>query len=193
VPVDLRVIAATNKSLVRLVKKRKFREDLYYRVNVVRIALPPLRDRTEDIALLAAHFTQKYAKPGEPPLSISSDAMAALLNYSWPGNVRELENAIERACVIARQRAIEPADLPTEVTDGSPSRDPFKLDLSKPLPDVLHEVTAWVEKRYVHKALLKTQGSVSECAELCGMSRRSLTSKIAAYGIDRKQFKKMTK
>src|SRR5262245_43655143 len=116
IEVDVRVIAATNRSLARLVKQGKFREDLYYRLNVVRIDLPPLRDRLEDVPLLAPHFAQRYARSGEPPYPIAPAAMEVLLRYHWPGNVRELENAIERACVVCPGPAIEVQHLPPELT-----------------------------------------------------------------------------
>lgn len=193
IDLDVRVIAATNKPLARLVKRKKFREDLYYRVNVVRIELPPLRDRPEDIPLLAAHFARKYARAGESVNSLSPEALAVLLNYTWPGNVRELENVIERACVIARMRTVEASDLPPELSDPTLNRNPFALDMTRPLSEVLHDATAWIEQRYLRKALEKAHGNVSRCAELCGISRRSLTSKIAAYGIDRAQIKNRAK
>jgi DNA-binding NtrC family response regulator len=94
IEVDVRVIGATNRSLQKMVEDGKFREDLFYRLNVIKIVLPPLRERTEDIPLLATHFTMKFARPNEPPQKIAPDVMAVLLNYSWPGNIRELENAI---------------------------------------------------------------------------------------------------
>src|SRR5213076_1814226 len=97
--VDVRVIAATNRSLRRLVKHGKFREDLYYRLNVIRIDLPPLRERPEDIPLLVTHFLNKYTRPNEPPKRVSPESMERMLAYRWPGNIRELENAIERAAV----------------------------------------------------------------------------------------------
>ena len=111
VEVDVRVVAATNRDLLRLAKEGKFREDLYYRLNVVKIELPPLHERPEDIALLAEHFVQKFSRPGSPPKQIAPEAMEALLQHRWPGNIRELENAMERACVTsARHRqAGEPA------------------------------------------------------------------------------------
>src|SRR6202011_5787214 len=102
VAVDVRVVAATNRCLRKMVRTHKFREDLYYRLNVVKIDLPPLRERTEDIPLLATHFCAKYSRPDEPPKQIAPQAMEVLLNYQWPGNIRELENAIERACVTSR-------------------------------------------------------------------------------------------
>jgi DNA-binding NtrC family response regulator len=191
IEVDVRVIAATNRSLARQVKKGKFREDLYYRVNVVRIELPPLLERTEDIPLLAAHFAKKYAKAGESPKTVSPEAMEVLMNYRWPGNVRELENVIERACVIAKKKTIEPDHLPPELLTPAPERSPFKIDLARPLPDLLREATARIEKQYIQKALEKTAGNVSRCADLCGLSRRSLTSKIAEYEIDKEQIKRV--
>src|SRR5262249_5677584 len=101
IEVDVRVIAASNRSLVQLVREGKFREDLYYRLNVVKIDLPPLRERPEDIPLLATHFAEKFARPDRPPKQIAPKTMDVLLRYSWPGNIRELENAMERACVTA--------------------------------------------------------------------------------------------
>jgi DNA-binding NtrC family response regulator len=191
IEVDVRLIAATNRSLARQVKKGTFRDDLYYRVNVVRIELPPLTERTEDIPLLAAHFAKKYARPGEPPKVISPDAMEILVNYRWPGNVRELENVIERACVIAKKKTIEAEHLSPELTRPPHERSPLKIDLAKPLPELLREATSRIEKQYIQKALEKTAGNVSRCAELCGLSRRSLTSKIAEYEIDKERIKKV--
>src|SRR5690242_17327690 len=116
IEVDVRVIGATNRSLLHLVKEGTFREDLYYRLNVVKIDLPPLRDRPEDIPLLAAHFAEKYAPAGQPPREIAPQAMDLLLHYRWPGNIRELENAVERASVTAQDGVIRPQNLPPEVT-----------------------------------------------------------------------------
>src|SRR5207245_4003228 len=114
IEVDVRVIAATNRSLRRLVKQGKFREDLYYRLNVVKIDLPPLRERPEDIPLLATHFTEKYSGTGGVK-QLSPQAMEQLINYRWPGNIRELENAIERACVSSHENAMHLARLSREM------------------------------------------------------------------------------
>src|SRR5205823_35548 len=129
VEVDVRVIAATNHRLARLMKKGEFREDLYYRLNVVKIELPPLRERLEDVPLLAAHFAEKYARPGEQPKRIAPAAMEVLLNYRWPGNIRELENLIERASVTARGDSIEPEHLPPDLSAPSPARIPYPINL----------------------------------------------------------------
>jgi DNA-binding NtrC family response regulator len=188
IEVDVRIIAATNRSLQRLVKQGKFREDLFYRLNVVKIDLPPLRHRPEDIPLLATHFTQKYARPGQPPKQIAPEAMQLLLNYYWAGNIRELENAIERGCVTSQDNLIRVENLPSEVCNPATPKPPFQIDLDRKLPDLLREIIAQVEKEYIRKALKKTHGHVGRCAKICGLSRRCMTTKLAEYGIDKLGF-----
>jgi DNA-binding NtrC family response regulator len=189
IEVDVRIIAASNRSLLQLVQEGKFREDLYYRLNVVKIDLPPLRDRPEDIPLLARHFTEKYARPGEPPKQISPEAMTELLAYRWPGNIRELENAIERACVTSQDNTINPENLPPDLTKPTSPKVPIPIDLSRPLPEILREVTAEIEQRYIRKALKKCRGSIGRCAKICGLSRRSVSAKVAEYNIEKSLFK----
>jgi DNA-binding NtrC family response regulator len=189
IEVDVRVIAATNRSLLRLVKQGRFREDLYYRLNVVKIELPPLRERPEDIPLLAQHFTEKYARPGEPPRQISPQAMEILLQSRWSGNVRQLENAIERACVTARDGLIRPEDLPPELLTPQAAKLPFNIDLERPLPDLLRDISTEVEQQYIRKALKKSHGNIGRCAKICGLSRRSISAKIAEYKINKVVFK----
>lgn len=187
---DFRLIAATNQPLAKLVNQNKFREDLYYRLNVVQIELPPLRDRPEDIALLTTHFSQKYARPGQTPAQVTPEAMDLLLNFSWPGNIRQLENAIERACITAGDGIITPKQLPLESRSGlSSPNSQLTVDINRPLPDQLSEVTSAFEKRYLRKMMKKTRGHVGRCAKLSGLSRRSITDKIAHYGIDKSEFK----
>jgi DNA-binding NtrC family response regulator len=190
IEVDVRVVAATNRSLAKMVKRGRFREDLYYRLNVVKIELPPLRERTEDISLLATHFAQKYGRPDEQPKTFSAATMQKLLDHSWPGNIRELENAVERACVVARGPMIEPDDLPPEVLAGRaiPPHSQ-KVDLSRKLPDLLRETIAELEKQYIRRALKKTRGNVMRCARLCGLSRRSISAKLTEYDIKKEEFK----
>jgi DNA-binding NtrC family response regulator len=189
IEVDVRVLTASNRSLQRLVREGAFREDLYYRLNVVKIDLPPLRDRPEDIPLLATYFTAKYARPGEPPRPIAPDALDALLRYPWPGNIRELENAIERACVTSSNGTIGRDTLPPEVLrGGAPPPSPL-VDLARPLAEILSELGADLEQQYIRKALEKSHGNVGLCAKLCGLSRRSISAKIAAYRIDKAAFK----
>jgi DNA-binding NtrC family response regulator len=189
IEVDVRVIAATNRSLLKLVKQGTFREDLFYRLNVVKIDLPPLRDRPEDIPLLATHFAQKYARPGEAPRQISPGAMEVLLNYSWPGNIRQLENSIERACVTSRDNIIQVENLPPELVNPTSSKLPFQIDLDRPLPELLREAVANIEQQYIRKALRKTRGNVGRCARICGLSRRSISAKIAEYKLEKSAFK----
>jgi two-component system response regulator AtoC len=190
IEVDVRIIAATNKPLQKLVDDGKFREDLFYRLNVIKIDVPPLRERPEDIQLLAIHFTQKYAAPGSPPPTIAPEAMEILLGHAWPGNVRQLENAIERACITCRDGTIRAANLPPELADGgSSAATPFKVDLSRPLVEQIAALTAAVEENYLRAALHQTRGHVGNCAQLSGLSRRSVTEKIAQYKIDKAPFK----
>jgi two-component system, NtrC family, response regulator AtoC len=189
VRVDARVIAATHVDLRQAVAQGKFREDLFYRLNVIKIDLPPLRERLEDIPLLATYFAEKYSRPGQAsPCVVTPEAMERLLAYSWPGNVRQLENALERACVTARDGQIYPENLPAELMGTTPSRTSSSVDLSRPLPEQLAEVVASFEERYLRKALKKTRGHVGRCATISGLSRRSVTEKISQYKIDRTSF-----
>ena len=190
VEVDVRVVAATNRDLLRLSKDGKFREDLYYRLNVVKIDLPPLHERPEDIPLLAAHFVQKFSRPGLPPKTISPEAMEAMLQHRWPGNIRELENAIERACVTSRDDTIKPENLPMEILKPGRPRYQLPVNLSRPLTDQLAELTAAFEERYLRRALKRTRSHIGRTARLTGLSRRTITDKIALYQIDKSEFKK---
>ena len=191
IEVDIRVIAATHRSLEQLVKEGKFREDLFYRLNVVRIDLPPLRDRPEDVPVLAAHFCQKFGRAGHIP-DISPEAMEVLMACDWPGNVRQLENAVERACVTAKDGVIKPANLPPDIAKraGGDAKHPFAVDLARTLPDQLAEITAAFEERYLRKAMRKSRGHVGKCATISGLSRRSITDKIAQYKIGKDEFKR---
>jgi DNA-binding NtrC family response regulator len=189
VEVDVRVVAATNRDLLRLCKDGKFREDLYYRLNVVKVDLPPLHERSEDIPLLAAHFVQRFSPPGTAPKEIAPKAMEALLSHRWPGNIRELENAIERACVTSRDGSIRPENLPNEILKQNRPKYQLPVDLSRPLTDQLSELTAAFEDRYLRRALKRTRGHIGRTARLTGLSRRTITDKIALYQIDKNEFK----
>jgi DNA-binding NtrC family response regulator len=189
IEVDVRIIAATNRSLIRLVKQGTFREDLYFRLNVVKIDLPPLRDRSEDIPLLATHFSEKYARPADGVKQIAPHAMEALLTYSWPGNIRELENVIERACVTTLDNTIQFENLPADITTPPAAKSPFHIDMNKPLPHLVREMVAKIEQQYIRKALRKSRGNVGRCARICGLSRRSISAKIAEYKLEKAAFK----
>ena len=190
IQVDVRLIAATNRSLQRLVQEGKFREDLYYRVNVLKIELPPLRERSEDIPLLADHFAAKFAPRGEAPKRVSPECLERLMHYSWPGNVRELENVIERACALCPGNTLSSEHLPDEVLHPAAGGRPWEVDLSKTLPQLLREVQEDIEVRYLYKALEKSRGNVGRCAEICGLSRRCISAKMTAYQISRAPFAK---
>ncbi len=187
--VDVRVIAATNRGLPEMVEKGKFREDLYYRLNVIKIDLPPLRERPEDIPLLATHFAGKHARLGERPPTFTPQAMEKLLNHAWPGNIRELENAIERACVTLREACIQIEDLPLEVLRVRSGDAAPRVDLSKQLPQLLREVVLDLERRYLIEAMKKSRGNVGRCAKICGLSRRSISAKLTEYNIRKESFK----
>jgi transcriptional regulator with GAF, ATPase, and Fis domain len=189
IKVDVRVIGATNRSLKTLVKEGKFREDLFYRLNVVKINLPPLRRRPEDIPLLAAHFIAKHARCSEAPKRITAPALQVLVHYSWPGNVRELENAIESACVTSRDLLfIDVVDLPPELTSPNTRSWPCSIDLQVPLAEQIRKAVAQIESQFIRQALEKTHGHVGKSARICGLSRRCVTERIARYQLDRLEF-----
>jgi two-component system response regulator AtoC len=175
IKVDVRVAAATNRNLAELVRKRAFRHDLYYRLNVITILLPPLRERVEDIPALAYRFLRCYSQEnGKEVSAISDEALDLLRTYSWPGNIRELENTIERAVTLARQPMLLPEDLPAEVQEGAASD--WSHDLAQEEQSffsgnpTLDEVT----KRYVCYVLSRAQGNLSRAAKILDIDRRSL-------------------
>jgi len=178
--VDVRIIAATIRDLSQAVGEGKFREDLFYRLHVLPIHLPPLRERKEDIPLLVDHFIQKYnTEHGLHTEGITEEAVARLLEYSWPGNVRELENAIERAMILAQGKKIGVECLPSEVLG---ERVPWKRDL---LGDEfsIKKASRIMEEELIRKALRKTKGNRSQAAKILEISHPSLLSKMKEYGI----------
>jgi len=184
--VDVRVIAASNRGLRQLVEAGKFREDLYYRLNVVCIEVPPLRDRPGDIPMLSAHFMLKYVRPDQPIKQFSPQAMKVLLDYAWPGNIRELENVVERLCVTCREDVIRVEYLPPEIFHAEPKE--LAIDLDRPLEDYLKESVAKIERAYLRKALMQTRGHIGRCADVCGLSRRSVAIKMAQYKLRKSDF-----
>ncbi len=174
--VDVRFIAATNKDLPKLIKKGKYREDLYFRINVFSIALPPLRDRREDIPLLASFFLNKQEKN----VTLSSEALQLLIGYAWPGNIRELKNVIEQASVLAEKDIIEPNHLPGALTGQTP-----KIDIFSNGNDInLDEKLAIMEKEMIIHALKKSGGIQVKAAEILKINQRSLWHRIKKYHID---------
>src|SRR6187399_142512 len=179
VQADIRIVAATNQDFAKLVGEGKFREDLYYRINVIEIHLPPLRDRREDIPLLAEHFLPKFAEQmGKPLTSISSEAQALLTAYDWPGNVRELQNVIERAVALEPSPVILPESLPAHFRAGRSDRMGASHDAESGLPDLAEgfDLEARGEAFYRHYlalALERAGGVQVKAAEMLGMSFRS--------------------
>jgi len=178
VKVDTRVISATNKDLEDEVKKGEFREDLFYRIAVFPIKLPSLRERKEDIPLLAAHFLTKYAKQeGKEDLeAVSPDALELLMAYHWPGNVRELENAIERAVVLANPPEITAKDLPASIRSLG----------EKKIYEADNKLSSWIEKleeEALRQALLECEGNISQTAKKLGIGRATIYRKAKKYGL----------
>ncbi|MFB3904872.1 MAG: sigma-54-dependent transcriptional regulator [Acidobacteriota bacterium] len=169
--IDVRVIAASNKNLTELVGKGSFREDLYYRINVIAIALPPLRDRGQDILLLVDHFAEKFAREfGRPRLSFSDQALHALCHYSWPGNVRELQNLVQRLVVMSDRQSIDIPDLPVS------------MRFSTAGPAGLRSL-AEVEADHIRSVLAAVGGNRSEAARVLGIDRKTLREKLKRYQI----------
>ncbi|MGW8283404.1 MAG: sigma-54-dependent transcriptional regulator [Gemmatimonadota bacterium] len=167
---DFRLVCATNRDLDALVREGSFREDLYYRIHVFSIDLPPLRERREDIPLLTEYFVEKYARSmGRPPKQVSDEAMQLLQSYDWPGNVRELENAIERAMVIGLSNRIRPEDLPLRV----------EQETGRPRNRSLESL----ERAHIARVLREESGNVSRTARVLGIDRGTLYNKIKKYGI----------
>jgi DNA-binding NtrC family response regulator len=174
ISVDVRIIAATNLHLVEEVKQKRFREDLYYRLNVIELKLPPLRERREDIPLLVAAFLKKCGESrGMPVKAVGEAALAMLIDYAWPGNVRELENVIERAVTLTGGGTIVPDDLPPAVHGVRGDRRVFDEAGERTLP--LHEV----EQEYIRRILEKTGGNKYQAAQLLGIDRKTLYRKLA--------------
>ncbi|HUL30455.1 MAG TPA: sigma-54 dependent transcriptional regulator [Thermodesulfobacteriota bacterium] len=177
---DVRVIAATHRNLEEAIQKELFREDLYYRLNVISIVLPPLRERREDIPLLIDYFLKKYSEENQKSiLDISKEARALLLRYPYPGNVRELENVIERAVVLCRGDLITTQDLPYHLREEKPEKPWESSRKEKSLPESLEEI----EKESILKALHQHQGVQTKAAESLGISERVLRYKMKKYGI----------
>ncbi len=191
--VEVRIVAASNKRLEDEVKAGRFRTDLFYRLSVIRIDLPPLRDRPEDVPLLAMHFLEKLRPMSTPPVTeIDSEAMQALLDHSWPGHVRELENAIKAAVAMADGTIIHRDALPATVAPRAgrvPGSGGTLIDIERPLPELTDDLIGQVERDYFVRLLARYKGNVARCAKHSGLSRRSVTQKLHKYDLDRSRFK----
>ena len=187
--IDVCVIAATNTDLVQAVEKGQFREDLYFRLNVIPLHLPPLRERRTDINLLIDHFLTKFSQeyPMVNPKTIKTSARSALENCNWPGNIRQLENCLKRTYLMSESDQITTQDLPDEVFDQTIPPVDLKIDLSRNAVS-LEEII----KSYIEAALYQTGGIQTKAARLLGMSRRRLQSRMNRYGLESKNFKSQT-
>ncbi len=183
IKVDVRLVAATNRELKEEVEEGRFREDLYYRLNVVHLHIPPLRERQEDIALLATHFLRKYAQENaRGDVHLSPEAMKLLLNYAWPGNVRELENVMERAVILCGQNLIGVNDLPRELA-GEPWGESSRLDIDRfiPMQTPLPEALEQIEEQMIRRALERSGQVQVRAAELLGITKSLLQYKLKKY------------
>ncbi len=174
IPVDVRIIAATNRDLEEEVRRGNFRSDLFYRLNVIAIDLPPLRDRRDDLILLIDAFLQSMAPEGEEPKALSAEAMDAVMVYEWPGNVRELQNALEHAVVLSSGSLIEPQHLPERITRQK--KEPLVADRSQPNPSL-----DLIERAYIMFVLQAEGGNKTRAAEVLGIDPSTLYRKLSRY------------
>jgi two-component system response regulator HydG len=176
VPYDARIITATNRDLEYEVDQKRFREDLFYRINVVKIDLPPLRDRGGDVLKLAQHFLAKFAGANKATLTLSESAAAKLMAYNWPGNVRELENCMERAVAMARFDQVTIEDLPEKIRAYQADR--FVVSADDPTEVVTLDE---VERRYILRVLAVVGGNKAQAAVMLGLDRRTLYRRLERY------------
>jgi DNA-binding NtrC family response regulator len=188
--VDVRIVAATNASLEDAVAAGTFREDLYYRLNVVQLQIPPLRDRPEDVPILAEVFRKKYAAEQSRDVArIERGALRLLRAYPWPGNVRELENVIERAVILAPGAGVTEADLPERVRRAEVRRTSVpSFDVEERLSTVLHRVSSAVEREYLKRVLKRFRGHLGRTSQHSGLNRRTLYNRMQAHGLKREDF-----
>jgi two-component system, NtrC family, response regulator AtoC len=196
IKVDVRVVAATNRDLLKEIEAQSFREDLYYRLNVVPIALPALRERREDVPLLVSAFIEKYNKRlSKSVKGISEEALLRLAQHTWPGNIRELENVVERTLLFCEGDQIETKDLPDELRGGEAGKTPLPSPRLRTealpaieagnasLKDIVRQATSELERDLIVKALDETGGNVTRAATLLGISRKGLQNKMKEFGL----------
>jgi two-component system response regulator HydG len=186
VPIKARIVAATNRDLAQMVEKGTFRKDLFYRLNVVNLRLPSLRDRREDIPLLAAHFLDRISREHGVKFTLSDEVLRTMMRYDWPGNVRELENSVERACALSSGPTLHLGDLPTQLQQHG-------LEVNRPVPvptqpgqeAAAPQVTtlADLEKQAILTAIKTLNGDKLQAAKLLGIGKTTLYRKLKEYGI----------
>jgi DNA-binding NtrC family response regulator len=190
-PVDVRIVAATNARLEDAVAGGTFREDLYYRINVVQLVLPPLRERTEDIPVLADLFRAKLAqKLGRTVTGFERHAVRLLREYPWPGNVRELQNVVERAVILTTGPLVHERDLPERLKRAASRKTPVpNFDVDETLESVIGRIAQAVEREYLRRVLRKYHGHIAQTAQHAGLNRRTLYNKMRVYGLKRDDFR----
>jgi len=186
IKINIRLIAATNKDLSEEVKKGNFREDLFYRLNVVPIYLPPLRERKEDFSHLVDFFIQKYNKKlGKRIQSLDEKALTVLMQFQWPGNIRQLENVLERMILLSEKMTLTLEDIPSEISQltsiSTPSFRPEDMTSQGSFKEIVKETTQKIEKNLIIKALEETHGNITRAAKILGISRKSLQNKMKEY------------
>ena len=190
IQVDVRVVAATHRDLKAEVKAGRFREDLFYRLHVFPVTLPSLRERREDVPLLAAHFVAKYAKNYKRPVEdLAPEALRALTGYAWPGNVRELENAMERAVAVCEGKQITAAHLPAEVVEDQRGTLPVDVLLKLPYREAVKIAQERLSRDYLAALLKETNGNVTRASERAGVERETLHRLLKRYGVRSDDFK----
>ncbi|MBN1380363.1 MAG: sigma-54-dependent Fis family transcriptional regulator [Deltaproteobacteria bacterium] len=187
IPTDVRVLAATNKDLEKEMEAGRFRQDLYYRLNVIPLTIPPLRDRKEDIPLLVQRFLSDFAlKEGEEEKSITDEAVDILMDHNWPGNVRELKNIIERLVIMTPSLVITDRDIPL-LGKETPNGQPYEKEPDYEIADSLRAAKMDFEKLYIMKKLQENDGNISKTAEAIGLERSNLHRKLKSFGLSAKR------
>jgi two-component system nitrogen regulation response regulator NtrX len=182
IPTDVRVLAATNKDLEKEMEEGRFRQDLYYRLNVIPLRIPPLRDRKEDISLLIAQFIKDFAlKEGEVEKEVTDEVLAVLMRHNWPGNVRELKNIIERLVIMTQARVISKCDLFPLFEEGKIETVRFEPEIAM---DSFRAAKQDFERQYIIRKLREFDGNISKTAEAIGLERSNLHKKIRSYGLE---------
>jgi transcriptional regulator with PAS, ATPase and Fis domain len=191
--VDVRVIAATHKDLQKLVERGEFREDLYYRINVIKIQIPPLRERMDDLPVLVEHFLRKHfrVRPGHArtrPPRLTDGALGALQRYPWPGNIRELENEIERCMVLGGDLDEMPEELLSQRVQEAAQSQAARAQPARDLEGngSLKQAIEALERDLIHQGLIRTHWNKSQLAKELGISRSNLITKVERYGLDKK-------
>ncbi len=182
IKIDIRLISATNKNLHELIRMGRFREDLFYRLNVIEINMPPLRARSGDILILAAHFLNRFNINLKKDIKgFAVEAITALENYSWPGNIRELENVIERAVVLCKSNEIGVSDLPAHIATADKGNDQYITSDILPYKELRKRVIENFERNYFSRLLERTGGNISKASRIAGVDRSNLRKLIIRY------------